>query len=45
MRVREEQGKRPGGLGLTIARKVMDRIIYSRVGNSVVMSRRLLGRS
>ncbi len=42
MRVREEQGKRPGGLGLTIAHKVMDRIIHNRVGNSVVMSKRLL---
>jgi CheY-like chemotaxis protein/anti-sigma regulatory factor (Ser/Thr protein kinase) len=42
MRIREEQGKRPGGLGLAIAHKVMDRIIYNRLGNSVVMSRRLL---
>ncbi len=37
---RESSGKRPGGFGVAIARNVMDQIIYNRVGNSVVMSKR-----
>jgi len=37
---REQKGKRPGGFGVAIARNVMDQIIYNRVGNSVVMSKR-----
>ncbi len=40
-RRREADGKRPGGFGLAITRKVMDRVIYNRLGNSVVMSKRL----
>jgi DNA-binding response OmpR family regulator len=43
-RERERQGKRPGGFGLAIARNVMDQIIYNRLGNSVVMSKRLSNR-
>lgn len=40
-RRREAEGKRPGGFGLAITRKVMDQVIYNRLGNSVVMSKRL----
>jgi len=38
---REAVGKRPGGFGVSIARRVMDRLIYSQAGNCVVMSKRL----
>ena len=35
--VREEQGLRPGGFGLLIARKLVDELIYSEQGNEVVL--------
>jgi DNA-binding response OmpR family regulator len=35
--VREEQGMRPGGFGLLMARKLVDELIYSEQGNEVVL--------
>jgi CheY-like chemotaxis protein/anti-sigma regulatory factor (Ser/Thr protein kinase) len=42
---RSASGKRPGGFGLAIARRVMDRMIHNQTGNCVVMSKRLTGKS
>src|SRR6201993_3669027 len=36
-RVRDEQGLRPGGLGILVARKFVDELIYSEKGNEVVL--------
>ncbi|HUL34074.1 MAG TPA: ATP-binding protein [Candidatus Eisenbacteria bacterium] len=35
--VREEQGLRPGGFGLLLARKLVDELIYSEHGNDVLL--------
>jgi anti-sigma regulatory factor (Ser/Thr protein kinase)/CheY-like chemotaxis protein len=35
--VREEQGMRPGGFGLLMARKLVDELIYNEQGNEVVL--------
>lgn len=35
--VREQQGLRPGGFGLLLARKLVDELIYSEQGNEVVL--------
>lgn len=41
IRKRREDGKRLGGYGVYIVRKVMDEVIYSKKGNSVIMTKRL----
>jgi two-component system, OmpR family, response regulator len=38
---RLRQGKRVGGYGLHIARKVMDKVVYNEKGNVVILSKRL----
>jgi two-component system, OmpR family, response regulator len=38
---RLHQGKRVGGYGLHIARKVMDKVVYNERGNAVILSKRL----
>jgi anti-sigma regulatory factor (Ser/Thr protein kinase) len=35
--VREEQGLRPGGFGMLMARKLVDELIYNEQGNEVVL--------
>jgi len=35
--VREEQGLRPGGFGLMLARKLVDELIYNEKGNDVLL--------
>jgi anti-sigma regulatory factor (Ser/Thr protein kinase) len=35
--LREEQGMRPGGYGILIARGIVDELIYSEVGNEVLL--------
>jgi len=35
--VREEQGLRPGGFGLLLARKQVDDLIYNEKGNEVLL--------
>ncbi|MBI4230022.1 MAG: response regulator [Planctomycetes bacterium] len=40
---REAQGKRPGGFGVFLIRKLMDDVIYNERGNVVVMTKRLPG--
>lgn len=37
MVVREEQGLRPGGFGMLMARKLVDELIYNEQGNDVVL--------
>jgi CheY-like chemotaxis protein/anti-sigma regulatory factor (Ser/Thr protein kinase) len=41
---REKQGKRPGGFGIHLARRVMDLVTYNERGNSVVMEKRFPSR-
>ncbi len=41
---RMEEGKRVGGYGMYIVRKVMDKVIYSEKGNVVILSKTLAGR-
>jgi DNA-binding response OmpR family regulator len=41
---RAEEGKRPGGYGVFLSRRVMDDITYSETGNVVLMSKYLRGR-
>lgn len=41
LRHRQDEGKRPGGYGIHIVRKIMDEITYSDRGNVVVMTKRL----
>jgi len=36
-RARDEQGLRPGGLGILVAKKFVDELIYSEKGNEVVL--------
>lgn len=38
---RKLEGKRPGGFGLILAKKVMDEIIFNDKGNIILMSKRL----
>ena len=38
---REEQGKRVGGFGIHLVRKLMDEVIYNERGNVVVMTKHL----
>ena len=35
--IREEQGMRPGGFGLLMARNLVDELIYNEQGNEVVL--------
>jgi anti-sigma regulatory factor (Ser/Thr protein kinase) len=35
--VREEKGLRPGGLGILIAKKLVDELIYDKKGNDVLL--------
>jgi DNA-binding response OmpR family regulator len=37
MAVREEQGLRPGGFGILLAKKLVDELIYDEKGNDVVL--------
>ena len=37
MAVREEQGMRPGGFGILLAKKLVDELIYDEKGNDVVL--------
>jgi DNA-binding response OmpR family regulator len=37
MAVREEQGLRPGGFGILLAKKLVDELIYGEKGNDVVL--------
>jgi DNA-binding response OmpR family regulator len=37
MAVREEQGLRPGGLGMLLVKKLVDELIYDEKGNDVVL--------
>lgn len=36
-KVRDEQGMRPGGLGILLVKKLVDELIYSEKGNEVVL--------
>ena len=38
---RREEGKRPGGYGVFIAKKIMDEVTYNEPGNVVVMTKHL----
>ena len=38
---RRQEGKRVGGYGIYIVKKVMDEVLYSKRGNSVIMTKRL----
>jgi CheY-like chemotaxis protein/anti-sigma regulatory factor (Ser/Thr protein kinase) len=40
-RVREKQGKRPGGFGIEITGKYMDELFYNEKGNCLIMSKNL----
>jgi anti-sigma regulatory factor (Ser/Thr protein kinase)/ActR/RegA family two-component response regulator len=37
MTAREEQGLRPGGFGMLIVRQLVDEVIYSELGNEVIL--------
>lgn len=41
---RMKEGKRAGGYGMHIVRKVMDKVIYSEKGNVVILSKTIAGR-
>jgi len=43
MRKRQESGKRLGGYGILVARKLMDRMMYNERGNVVILAKRLSG--
>lgn len=38
---RRAEGKRPGGYGIHMVKKLMDRVIYSDIGNVVILSKNL----
>lgn len=40
IQAREAKGKRPGGFGIHLARRVMDRLAYNERGNVVVLEKR-----
>jgi CheY-like chemotaxis protein len=44
MRVREEQGLRPGGFGLLLTRNLVDELIYNEAHNEVVFVKYLAGK-
>jgi anti-sigma regulatory factor (Ser/Thr protein kinase) len=35
--VRAAEGRRPGGFGILLARKIVDEMMYSEVGNEVLL--------
>jgi anti-sigma regulatory factor (Ser/Thr protein kinase) len=37
LQLREEKGMRPGGYGILMARGIVDELIYSEVGNEVLL--------
>ena len=37
LRVREQQGLRPGGFGVMLAKKLVDDVLYSERGNDVLL--------
>jgi len=39
---RESEGKRPGGLGMTMVKQLMDQVIYNQKGNMIVLSKKIL---
>ncbi len=39
---RESTGKRPGGLGMTMIKGLMDQVIYNRKGNMIILSKKVL---
>jgi DNA-binding response OmpR family regulator len=41
IRKRREEGKRLGGYGIYIVKKVMDEVLFSKKGNSVIMTKKL----
>lgn len=41
LKSRTEQGKRAGGFGIHLVRKLMDEVIYSEKGNTVIMTKHL----
>ena len=41
MRDRQKDGKRLGGFGIFVARRLMDRMIYNERGNVVILAKRL----
>ena len=43
IQAREEQGKRPGGFGIHLARRILDRVSWNERGNSVVLEKRFRG--
>jgi anti-sigma regulatory factor (Ser/Thr protein kinase) len=40
--LRAQQGLRPGGYGILLARKIVDELIYSEVGNEVLLVKHLI---
>jgi anti-sigma regulatory factor (Ser/Thr protein kinase) len=40
--LRAQQGMRPGGYGILLARKIVDELIYSEVGNEVLLIKHLV---
>jgi anti-sigma regulatory factor (Ser/Thr protein kinase) len=43
--VREEQGLRPGGFGVMMARQLVDELVYGEKGNEVLLVKYLAGDS
>ncbi|MFH1024656.1 MAG: ATP-binding protein [Planctomycetota bacterium] len=43
LRQRERAGKRLGGFGVHLARRIMDNVVYNDKGNVVILSRKLQG--
>ncbi len=41
LRQRQEEGKRAGGFGIHLVRRMMDEVLYSERGNVVIMAKRL----
>jgi len=44
MKMREAQGKRPGGFGILMAKRLVDELIYNEKGNEVLLVKYLDGR-
>ncbi len=38
---RQQAGKRPGGLGITMVKGLVDRVVYNEKGNMIVLSRKI----
>jgi ActR/RegA family two-component response regulator len=39
---RESTGKRPGGLGMTMVKGLMDQVIYNEKGNMIILSKKII---